>query len=372
MKQRERYDKRGDAFEAALLEERPEISSEFAAELDRWAAEGFPPREAAPPASGLGRLRARMPRLGSLGFLAPAGTVAVALIALVVGINSLGETGSDDSAGITGEADPVTLESGDEESAAGGAIEPGALSDSPPVAPSSQPPLPATRERLKPGQDRVQEKTVSTTLSADPDEVAEVADGAVEVTERHDGIVVQSNVNTSGERAQATFDLRIPSRNLQAFMADLSDLASVQARSEGTIDITAPFVSAEERFDDAKAEVDSLVVQLAAADSAEELAAIKADLAPARATLAAVRTELAQLKQRAEFSTVSVTITGEGDANGWSLGDAAEDALSVLSDIAGGTLVALAAIVPLGLIAALIWFGTVGLRRRRRESPLDD
>src|SRR5687767_15140846 len=42
MRQREPHDQGGDAFEAALLEERPEISREFAAELDAWAAEGFP------------------------------------------------------------------------------------------------------------------------------------------------------------------------------------------------------------------------------------------------------------------------------------------------------------------------------------------
>ncbi len=146
----------------------------------------------------------------------------------------------------------------------------------------------------------------------------------------------------------------------------------MQARNEGSLDITAPFVSTEERFDDAKAEVDSLVSQLADADSPEEMAAIKADLGPARATLAAVRSELAQLKQRAEFSTVSVSINGDGDSDGWSLGDAADDALSVLSDIAGATLIALAAIVPLALLTAAVWFATKGLRRRRRESALDD
>ena len=285
MKQRERHDQGGDAFEAALLEERPEISREFAAELDAWAAEGFPRREETPAASGWDRLRARLPRFGSLGFLAPAATVAVALIALVVGINSLDSQrrlgDGPDQVTVeregTGAAAPQSSPAGDaavEESApAGGAIEPGRDLDSTTVAPPSEPPIPATGGQLKPGEERIQERTVSTTLSADPDEVAEVADGVIEVTERYDGIVSESNVNTSGDRARATFDLRIPTQNLQAFLADLSDLASVTARNEGSLDITAPFVSAEERFDDAKAEVDSLVSQLAEADSPEEMAA---------------------------------------------------------------------------------------------------
>lgn len=383
MKQRERHDQGGDAFEAALLEERPEITREFAAELDAWAADGFPPREEAVGPSGWGRLRDRMPRFGSMGFLAPAGTVAVALIALVVGLNSLGEDG-----GVGGEPVQQTVERESAAPQAGGAsggtrleestaraddaFEEVTKADGTTIAPAPEPVPPIASGQLKPGQDRIQERTVSTTLSADPDEVAEVADGVVEVTERYDGIVSSSNVSTGGERGRATFQLRIPTQNLQAFLADLSDLASVQARNEGTLDITAPFVSAEERFDEAKAEVDSLLSQLAEADSPEEIAEVKADLAPARATLAAVRSELAELKQRAEFSTVSVTITGEGDSDGWSLGDAADDALSVLSDIAGATLIAFAAIVPIALIAAAVWFATVGLRRRRRESALDD
>jgi len=316
-----------------------------------------------------------------MSFLAPAGGVAVGLIALVVGLNSLGEDG-----GVGGEPVQETVERESAAPQAGGAsggtrldestaraddaFEEVTKADGTTIAPA--PTIPSTGEQLKPGQERIQERAVSTTLSADPDEVAEVADGVVEVTERYDGIVSSSNVSTGGERGRATFQLRIPTQNLQAFLADLSDLASVQARNEGSLDITAPFVSAEERFDEAKAEVDSLLSQLAEADSSEEIAEVKADLAPARATLAAVRSELGELKQRAEYSTVSVTVTGEGDSDGWSLGDAADDALSVLSDIAGATLIALAAIAPLALLAAAVWFATVGLRRRRRESALDN
>ena len=63
------------------------------------------------------------------------------------------------------------------------------------------------------------------TLSTGPDEVDDVADEVVEVTERYDGIVASSSVRTGEERGRASFDLRIPSANLQAALADLSDLA---------------------------------------------------------------------------------------------------------------------------------------------------
>ncbi|CAN5567190.1 hypothetical protein BH20ACT15_BH20ACT15_01640 [soil metagenome] len=346
-----------DAFEAALLEERPEISREFAAELDSWAAEGFPAREDAPRRSGWGDLRSRLSGIRLSGMLAPAAGLAVALIAVVIGVSSLQDTGTDGVGG--GSSEDSAPQATVEESAGDDLAEPNA-------------PLPPQGGgQFKPGKERIQERTVTTTLSADTDEVAEVADGVVEVTERYDGIVSSSNVSTSGDRGRATFALRIPTQNLQAFLSDLSDLASVKARSEGSTDITAPFVTAEERFADAKAEVDSLVAQLAEADTTSELDDVKVRLSVARRELATARADLAQLKRRADFSQVSVTVTGEGDADGWSLGDAAGDALSVLSDLAGAALVALAAIVPLGLVAAAVWFATKGLRRRR-ESALDD
>lgn len=365
-----------DAFEAALLEERPEIPPDFAAKLDAWAAEGFSPAEGAPvgasPWDGV-RRRLSAVRLGSV--LAPAAGLAVALVALVIGINAL--SGPDD--GEDSAVQNMSLDSG----ATGGEASRGPTAEAPARDSTDIAPDPTTVppiddfseqriEQVKPGQDRIQEKTVTTTLSTEPDEVDDVSDGVVEVTERYDGIVASSNVNTTADRGRAVFALRVPTQNLQAFQADLSDLASVTARNEGTLDITAPFISAEERFDDAKVEADALVAQLADADSADEIAEVKLRLSSARATLAAVRAELAELKQRTDFSRVSVTVVGDGDSDGWSLGDAADDALSVLSDIAGAALVALAVILPFGAIAFAIAFATRKLRRRRRERALDD
>jgi Domain of unknown function (DUF4349) len=172
----------------------------------------------------------------------------------------------------------------------------------------------------------VQERSASLGLSTEPGSVDEVADGAVDVTDRYDGIVASSQVTTQGGGAgRANFDLRIPTQNLQAALADLSDLAHVTSRDEGTLDITAPFVSAEERYADAKATVDGLLDQLANADSPTETAAISEQLRIARQELAAARSELASLKQRATFSRVSVTVVGDGDGGGWLIGDAADD-----------------------------------------------
>jgi hypothetical protein len=357
--------------ELHALRETP--NERFAAELDRRVAEGFAPREGETEARGWrDRIAPLMrPRLAFAG----AATLLFAAVVSVAAINSFDETRTDnlDSSG-EGQPAPQSLESRGSGGAAAeqaprDSIEP-ATGDAM-LAPKPVPPAPPGEE-LKPGRERVQERSASMTLSTDAEQVDEVADGVVEVTERYDGIVVSSNVSTSDGRGRASFDLRVPTQNLQAALADLSDLADVSARNEGILDITTPFVTAEERFDDAKAEVDALLESLANADSAEEIASIREQLRLARGELAAARAELGGLKQRAEFSRLSVTVAGSGDGDGWSIGDAVDDAVDVLEALGGATLVTLAVLIPLGGLALILWFATARLRQRRREAALDD
>jgi Domain of unknown function (DUF4349) len=378
------------ALAGELREARPTVTREFGAELDAWAAEGFPaaegPRVADGPPSAEGArpgaVRSHSAQRRRSGFLArlrarplaPLATGAAAVVlACAVGtamlLNEAENGASDDAQSLESSGGAGEDLAAPDAAVSGGR---GAESTIAPAAPGTTVPPGTPTEPVKPGQERKQELTASLTLSTEPDEVDDVADGVVDVVDTYRGIVVSSNVSTQGDRGRASFDLRIPAQSLQAALADLSDLASISSRDEGVLDVTAPFISAEERFADAKAGVDALVAQLAEADSEAETAAIRAKLRQARAELASARAELAGLKQRTEFSRLSVTVLGEGDADGWSIGDAADDALSVLEDIAGAGLVALAAIVPLGALVLLAGLGLRSYRRRSRERALDD
>jgi uncharacterized protein DUF4349 len=341
-------------------------SEEFAAELDAWAADGFPARES--------KARRAAAERGLLGFkrffgrhavLAGAvGSVAV-LLAIGVPVATVMNGGTREFSG-DGGGDAAVPMATDSRGAGGES------------AGESIQALPAPRdaaipqEQLKPGRERVQEKSASLSLSTEPEGVDEVADGVVDVSDRYDGIVVSSQVNTADGTGRAGFDLRIPTQNLQAALADFSDLAHVASRDEGTLDITAPFITAEERYEDARATVDSLLDRLSEADSATEIAAIREQLRAARQELAAARTQLADLKQRADYSRVSVAVIGNGDSDdSWSIGDAADDAVDVLEAVGGALLIGLAVVVPLGAIGGAGWLAAREFNRRRREATLD-
>ena len=63
-------------------------------------------------------------------------------------------------------------------------------------------------------------------LGAEAEDVQDVANGVVEVTDRHDGIVVDSQVTTDEDGARAAFELQIPYRELDATLTDLSSSAT--------------------------------------------------------------------------------------------------------------------------------------------------
>lgn len=380
-------------FVRELREERPQPGQDFAAELDAQAADGFGRGGSEGPLDRLRRwLSARPPRR----ILAPAGAAVTLLVVAGVAISQSGVIGDGDS----GDEVPLANEPTTIEPAAGGETEDGvqgqALEISPDSTPPStdfgggqapdlvpgdaqkdsetaSPPFDPTRPGLVPGQDdRKVEQAAQLTLSTEPDDVASVADDVIAVTDRYKGIVVSSQVSGSdGDRSVARFDLAIPARQLQSALADLSELADVKARSESTLDITESFVSARERLADARAELDSLLTQLAEADTPNETASIRQRIDIVRSEIAGARSEVEALARRARFARVSVTVEGDGGSGGWSLGDAADDAVDVLRTVAGVALVSLAVLAPLGLVVALVWIIGRVTARRRRERALD-
>ena len=75
-------------------------------------------------------------------------------------------------------------------------------------------------------EDRIVDATARITLGADADEVQDVANGVVDVTDRYDGVVSTSEVTTDQGGARASFELEIPYKHLDAALADLSGSAT--------------------------------------------------------------------------------------------------------------------------------------------------
>jgi hypothetical protein len=367
----------------ALREERPRPGPAFGADLDAKVERGFrdpDPRRRTPGTRWWAGLLT-VPAFG-LAF-------TVLLVAVIV---VAGPSGTDDEGG--GGATSAQSESFDggggaspssaQESGGGAARsaqEPaadsaaaGPVPDGGGVAPYPGPNTPRADGRLR----RSVERSASLTLAARPRDIDAVSARVQQVTRDQGGYVVSSTVSASTGGGGGQFELRVPTRNLDAAVAALSRLGSVRERSQRAQDITPERVSARSRLTDARAERRSLLRQLEDAVTLTETESIRRRLDIVSREIESARAAVRRVRNRAAFATVTVALVADRDAGGglgaddeWTPGDAAKDALRVLEVAAGVALIVLAAALPLLLLGAAAVVAARWTRRRRREHALD-
>ncbi len=127
-----------------------------------------------------------------------------------------------------------------------------------------------------PGQEkRQQDRSAYLSLKTDTSKVREVSDEAIQITESVGGVVLSSDLSEQRDRATASLELSIPTRELDSTLDRLTDLATVASLNEASVDITKPFVSAQDALKDARAERKQLLQALAEADTETEADAIR-------------------------------------------------------------------------------------------------
>ncbi len=196
---------------------------------------------------------------------------------------------------------------------------------------------------------------------------------------------VQNSHITSASRSSgggyATFTLSIPTGNLQAAMTQLSRLhfAALNSSTAGSQNVSSRYDSYQRKLGDAQALRTSLLKQLQTADSQTAIDSIEAQIKTAERQIAHWQSTLHSLQHQISYSDVSVQVNAgglpitatAGTQSGFTITRAVHDALHVLVVSAGVAVIALAAMIPFGLVAALLMWLWVWLRQRRREQALD-
>jgi len=399
-----------DDLTASLSSLRPQPRPEFVAELDARAAAGFPRDSRAPgfaSAALLDWLRGLKPRQ----ILLPAGAAALTAIlvaTVVISQNSGGGTTTEKISLLNDAPAPERLHSAPSggSSSGGAGTGQGASAGGGSVGSQYETEVPMSAEVEKavegasagaenydgagpymrtddlrltnlPRQQRSIERSAEITLGTEPENVGKASSEVFDVVHANRGVVLNSETTDgSSGRASAEFELLIPSGKLGAAMAGFSEIAEVRSRHEATNDITAPTVSTSEHLEDSQARIDSLLAQLAEAETESEREAVEAELSFERGRASRLRAKLANLDRRASLSRVYLEIQGgEGsstsdEGGAWGIGDALDDAGRVLAVGAGVALIALAVLGPIALIALLIWLARRTYLRRARHAAL--
>lgn len=376
----------------ALRENRPTPEPEFTDRLDRVVDDHFPPEWTDEVSLG----RNRKGRLGGVvedirrrwrgrRVLLPAmaGLASVMLVAVVVAVGTGQNGGSSDSGG-----DVNQFMSGSSSSDAGAMSGDSAVLES--AAPSAGAVVPGDRlgpevtekQAVVPGgsRDRAVALEAEITLGTDPDGVQEVANEIVSVTDEHNGIVMDSSVKDGEEGvAGASFNLLIPSAQVESAVADLSGIADLRSRNQELSDITAPTNRAEDNVTDSKAKIESLLGELEEATSDEERVDLEQQIRFERQELAYYESQLKRLERKADYTPVSVAVETGGDtssddaSSGWGFSDAIDDAGKMLGVAAGVTVIALAIAIPIGIVILIaLAMNRAWVRRSRRKVLADE
>jgi hypothetical protein len=200
------------------------------------------------------------------------------------------------------------------------------------------------------------------------------------------GSVVSSHITTatrSSGGGYASFSLSIPTGSLQNAMTELSRLhyVAVVSSDNASQNVSNQYNSDQRQLNDAKALRTSLLKQLAAATTDQQIDSIKAQLKLAEQQINRWQSTLGSLQHRISYSNLSVQLNQNGlpivparkqqHSSGFTISHAGHDALRVLVVSAGVALITLAVLIPVGLVAALLMWLWVWLRQRRREHALD-
>jgi hypothetical protein len=364
----------------ALRDDRPAPDPAFARTLDTRAERGFPRPGTAQKRRGIKWPRVTLPALG----------VAASALLVVVIATSIPKGERQDSGSSGGGASSSTAQTGPAPTDSGSASTeapraarravPSSGEEGGDSATSTPPsaaiaPLPPTSPA--PGADgrdrRSVERSAELVLATPPREIDRAASEIIRVTDELGGYVVSSTVssNSSGQ-----FELRVPERKLQSALSRLSRVAKVRQRTQSAQDITGAVVSVRGRLKDARTERRSLLRQLAAAVTPNQTSSIRARLRLVSGEIAGYKRDLSRVRSRATRSTIAVTLladrskSGDGAA-GWTPRDALDDAIRILEVTAGVLLVGVALLLPLGLVALLVWLAARQAAQRRRERALD-
>ncbi len=347
------------ALAVVIRDERPRPDAGVAARLDARAEAGF----AEPRAATAGR-RPLLPALGVAGAL---------VLALVVGTVVLRDGEERTGGSVALEAAPAVKESPARPSSGSTSesLDSSATAVAPSAAPAPRSAAPAPPAALG----RSVERSAQLSLATTPQRLDDVAGDVVRTVDALRGYVAGSSVESRTTAGSATFDLRVPSPQLQTALARLSKLATVRSRSESSLDVTGQVDAARNRVRALEAERRGVLRQLAAATTPAQTADARARLRLVDARLRRADAARAALRRRTAYSTVALEIAterpsagGGGGGGSWTPGDALADALRVLSVALGAALVALAALLPLALVGLAGWgvWALVRARLRRR------
>jgi len=197
---------------------------------------------------------------------------------------------------------------------------------------------------------------------------------ALDLASKYGGFVTNSSAQQTDNRINSgTFTLRVPATKVDAAVKDLRSLGTLKSLSTSGNDISGQIADFDGRIQADEAQQAQLMDLLDQARNVADVLAIRTQLGTVQQDLDSLRAQKKSFQSQVDYATVNVSIFEPNAgpqpgpvplsdniiARGW------HAALNAGETIVAGALVVFGGIVPLALIALVVW-GLVMLARRRR------
>ncbi len=153
-------------------------------------------------------------------------------------------------------------------------------------------------------------------LSMSVDEPTTVADAITDVVVASGGRVASRSDYTPVDFGQPStyLEVRIPSSDLDATVAAITDLGDVQEISVNTVDVSLQKVDLDARIVVLEAAIERLTTLLASAETTADLITIESALAERQAELDSLQSQRDYLSDQTLFATLSINLITPADA----------------------------------------------------------
>ena len=149
-------------------------------------------------------------------------------------------------------------------------------------------------------------------ITVEPGDVNAAADAAIAAARTAGGVVGGDNRTSSGDRAEATVTLRVPSAKFGEVMTSLGKLGKELGREVKTEDVTEQVVDVQSRIATAQASVERVRALLARATTLGEIVSLESEVAKREAELESLKARLNKLTNLTALSTITAVFTRNG------------------------------------------------------------
>jgi hypothetical protein len=196
-------------------------------------------------------------------------------------------------------------------------------------------------------------------------------------------VVSSSFFQSTGGAFAGTITIRVPVERFDEAMSRIQEMAvEVRRADRSSEDVTEEYVDLQARLENLEATADRVRSFLEEANDVEEALAVNQELSRLEAEIEAHKGRIQFLENRADFSTITVSLTPDElaqpiEVGGWRLGGAAREAvealLGALQGLARIVVWIVIFIVPLALVILLplAILARLALRRMGRRSQRD-